>query len=351
MLSEVWLAVGGVCLGLAVLGVLVIVVGRWLRPSARWGNQDARVTLLALAAVGVFATVTGWLFGADPLSDKANVLRTSGLAAGSLVALHALWLNDRRRRVDEQRQALDSRRAEHDRERAAEERFLKSVELLGHDADQVRVGALHALAGLARNRPDYTQTVLDVFCSYLRRPFPHPDYSTPGDERTEWTDEARRDADRGRQVRLTAQRLMAELLPEVGDPLAPAYDLDLTGAGLEYLDLSERQIGRLTMHRAVCHQTTALYRTVVHGSAWLTGVHLRAGLVAYDARFGDKAWFSGFRADGPVDFARTWFAGETKFAGAVFQAEADFADSRFAVEPDWEETTFHAGWAAPPEAG
>lgn len=67
---------------------------------------------------------------------------TGGLAGGAVVALYALWLHDRRRRTDETRHELDS-------DKAADERFARSIELLGNQADQVRVGALHALVWLA----------------------------------------------------------------------------------------------------------------------------------------------------------------------------------------------------------
>ena len=132
------------------------------------------------ASVVLLVGVGGWLL-TDPATSRSDALKTGGLAGGAIVALYALWLNDRRRRVEERRQdierqrhELESQRAEQDRERVADERFAKAVELLGHAADQVRVGALHALAGLARSRPEYTQTVLDVLCSYLRRPFRTP---------------------------------------------------------------------------------------------------------------------------------------------------------------------------------
>jgi hypothetical protein len=46
--------------------------------------------------------------------------------------------------------------------KAADERFARSVELLGNEADQVRVGALHALTWLANATPRYKQTVRDT---------------------------------------------------------------------------------------------------------------------------------------------------------------------------------------------
>ncbi|MGH3672031.1 MAG: hypothetical protein ACRDSH_15590, partial [Pseudonocardiaceae bacterium] len=126
--------------------------------------------------------VTAALLTLDPATSKSDAVRTGGLASAAIVALYALWLNDRRRKVEESRHELERRSNEQDRERVADERFARAVELLGHEADQVRVGALHALAGLARSRPSYTQTVLDVVCSYLRRPFDHPG-SRPGRDR------------------------------------------------------------------------------------------------------------------------------------------------------------------------
>src|SRR5882757_6075983 len=123
----------------------------------RGDAQGWRLAATMMLALGVLGVVTGWvLTGANP--SKADALRTGGLAAGSVVALYALWLNDRRRRVEENRHEIDrglyqlqADRAELDRERADDERFARSVEMLGHDADQVRVGALHALAALARS--------------------------------------------------------------------------------------------------------------------------------------------------------------------------------------------------------
>lgn len=160
-----WLTICGAATGLA--AILIALVGvmqhRWLLLAS------------SLGAASAVLLVTGWLL-ADPSVSKADALKTGGLAGGAILALYALWINDRRRRTEEARQEVERGRAQQDRERVSDERFAKAVELLGHDADQVRVGALHALAGLARSRPSYTQTVLDALCSYLRRPFTHPSY-------------------------------------------------------------------------------------------------------------------------------------------------------------------------------
>lgn len=212
-----------------------------------------------IASVALLCGVGGWLL-ADPATSRSEALKTAGLAGGAVVALYALWLNDRRRRVEEARQAIEQQRHDVDRERISDERFAKSVELLGHEADQVRVGALHALAGLARTRPEYRQTVLDVLCSYLRRPFMHGRY-----EGVEGTAEEKREL----QVRLTAQRLIRDLLPP-SDVDGPGPDLDLTGAVLEYFDLSRRRIGGLLLRHASLYSSTNLSGSVFTGQAYFT---------------------------------------------------------------------------------
>jgi hypothetical protein len=313
--------------------------------------------ITVVLAVVVLLLVTAWVL-ADGI-NRGDALKTGGLAAGSVIALYALWLNDRRRRVEEQRQEieqgrqnletqryalelsrqeLDSRRADHDRERVADERFARAVELLGNDADQVRVGALHALAGLARSRPYYTQTVLDVLCSYLRRPFDHPRFMAIRGKEPTW--DTREDADRWLQVRLTAQRLIHDLLCPVSDPDATAYDLDLHGATLEYFDLSERVIGNLRAREMNLYMSTNLSNTQVRGGAWLTSSHAWGRLYLSNVVFADRSWFSKFRAEELVDFAGARFRGDTNFTDATFADPVTFADATFDRAVDFSRAAF-----------
>lgn len=296
---------------------------RQLRSPLLWTFVTAVVLLIA---------VGGWLL-TDPLTSRSDALKTGGLAGSAVVALYALWLNDRRRQVEERRQEverqrheLELRRSDADRARVADERFAKAVELLGHEADQVRVGALHALAGLARNREDeYRQTVLDVLCSYLRRPFEHPRYN----------DESQNgespEQERELQVRLTAQRLITELLPAADDDAAPAYNLDLTGAVTEYLDLSRRKIGELLLRYASLHSSTNLSGCRFTRRVYFTGAGTGHGrLIGYfrcrGTVFEDYAWFSGTQFAERADFKNTTFAGPTTFKDAKFNGDAEFTD-------------------------
>ena len=312
---------------------------------------SSRLVATMLVAFGALAAVTGWLL---PEASRADALKTGGLAAGAVVALYALWLNDRRRRVDEERQLLEhdrqeleNARAAHERERAADDRFLRAVEMLGHDTDQVRVGALHALAGVARARPSYTQDVLDVICSYLRRPFEHPEYAQRRGE-TVPSGMDRAEADRWRVVRLTAQRLLADLLPKAGTPDAPAYDLDLTGATLEYCDLSYRVIGKLSARAMKLYSSNSLHHCEVRGPAWFSVTESWGNFWLHHMEFHDLAWFKDVRTHAGVSYENTHFHGRVAFAGARFAGETSFKDTTFEQPADFARTEFTGPLTPPP---
>jgi hypothetical protein len=284
-----------------------------------------------VVAVVLLVVVSGWLL-TDPSTTHADALRTGGLAAGSVVALYALWLNDRRRKVEERRQEIERERhelellrAERERDRVTDERFAKSIELLGNDADQVRVGALHALAGIARSRPDYAQTVLDVICAYLRRPF--EDGKDP-------------ETQRELQVRLAAQRLIVDLLPAAGSA-EPAYHLDLTGATLRYFAPAGRKFGHLTIRYAKLHKSSNFSGCEFTGAAWFTQAKTVDGRFrCCDAVFAKRAWFSGTEFGALADFAGTTFTGEASFKDAVFAGDAEFQDTSFADSLDLSHARF-----------
>ncbi|MEU5691317.1 pentapeptide repeat-containing protein [Actinosynnema sp. NPDC020468] len=252
-----------------------------------------------LGAILVTAGTITLLLLLDPKSTLGESIKTGGLAGGAVVALYALWLNDRKRRTEEARHELES-------DKVADERFARSVELLGGEADQVRVGAMHALAGLARSTPRYRQTVLDVLCAYLRRPFRHPYYETRPDDPDRVvprdTADVPVDVAQERAVRLTAQRLITDLLPWGQDADETAYHLDLTGATVEYLRLEGRRVGRLTAR----------------------GTQFRGITALRGARFAKPALFTGATFHGRLQLAEVAFDGGVAFTEVAFEDEVDF---------------------------
>jgi pentapeptide repeat protein len=244
-----------------------------------------------LAAIAVTVATTVVLVLVEPTAPRSEAVRTGALSGGAVVALYALWLNDRRRRVEEDRHELEG-------VKVADERFARSVELLGNEADQVRVGALHSLVWLAGSTPRYKQTVFDVLCAYLRRPFDHPELrDEPGAPGADAQSDP--EADREREVRLTAQRLIADLLPWGEDPDDRLYHLDLSGACLEHFRLEGRRIGRLTARRARFHGITQLGRMEAAKPVLFT-----------DASFLGRLDLREARLDGGVSFQRAQFHGE-----------------------------------------
>ncbi|MEN8656156.1 pentapeptide repeat-containing protein [Streptomyces sp. 21So2-11] len=88
-----------------------------------------------------------------------------GVVAGT-GALVALVVSYRRQRIDEAG-------AHREATRLHTERFSQAVDELGSGSPAVRLGGVHALAGLADDAPtqDLRQACIDVLCAYLQLPF------------------------------------------------------------------------------------------------------------------------------------------------------------------------------------
>ncbi|MGC5041035.1 pentapeptide repeat-containing protein [Streptomyces sp. DT73] len=211
--------------------------------------------------------------------------------AGALVALVVAY---RRQRVDEAG-------AHREATRLHAERFSQAVDKLGSDSSAVRLGGVHALAGLADDAPskELRQTCIDVLCAYLRLPHA-PD---PGDDPAHLEEHQRYLA--LREVRHTILRLIGDhyRLPEGTHRSWQGCDLDLTGVtidGTMNLSGATFSAGRVSFDRA-----TFSAGRVIFGGATFSG-----GTVSFDG-----ATFSG----GTVSlYAATYSAGRVSFDGATF---------------------------------
>ena len=198
--------------------------------------------------------VTTWLLAiashAKPGTDQANArldaVRT-GLAAGAGAgAAVGLMLAFRRQHHQEIATDLTDRDAT---ERRITELYTKAVEQLGNDKAPVRLGGLYALERLAQDNPAHRQTIVNVICAYLRMPFsPTAPASKPEPEATEAPEEPAAETEtrtdgtgdtwqQERQVRLTAQRILAEHLRDdrakiSAPPILRAHVSGLTSASI-----------------------------------------------------------------------------------------------------------------------
>ena len=323
--------------------------------SAWWWMLSALVAVVITAFV-----VTTWLLAiashAKPGTDRANArldaVRT-GLAAGAGAgAAVGLMLAFRRQHHQEIATDLSDRDAT---ERRITELYTKAVEQLGNDKAPVRLGGLYALERLAQDNPDHRQTIVNVVCAYLRMPFsptaptrkPEPeaikeDLGEPAAE-TETRTVALSDTwQQERQVRLTAQRILAEHLRDNRDkdqrstdpPSArfwPGIRLDLAGATLIDFNLEDGVMARVNFEGAT-----------FTGRAWFFGATFAGGADFTGATFAGSAWFTGATFTGAT-FNGATFTGDADFHGATFGG-AWFDGATFGGAAAFLGATFGGAW-------
>ncbi|KQX34131.1 hypothetical protein ASD97_39655 [Streptomyces sp. Root63] len=247
--------------------------------------------------------------------------------AGALVALVVAY---RRQRVDETG-------AHREATRLHTERFSQAVDKLGSDSPAVRLGGVHALAGLADDAPtqDLRQTCIDVLCGYLQLPFT-PD---PGEDPAHQEEHHRYLA--FRKVRHTILRLIGDHYrrPQGTHRSWQGSDLDLTGVTIDSdMDFAGAVFsdGRVDFRDA--RFTSG--RVNFHGARFSSGTVKFQGAVFSGGRmdFRSAAFTGGtvdFRrarfTDGTVDFRSATFTGGTvDFHSATFTGgTVDFRFARF----------------------
>ncbi|MFJ3594737.1 pentapeptide repeat-containing protein [Streptomyces sp. NPDC090231] len=262
--------------------------------------------------------------------------------AGALVALVVAY---RRQRVDEAG-------AHREATRLHTERFTQAVEQLGSDSPAVRLGGIHALAGLADDAPDdnLRQTCIDVLCAYLRLPFSpdpgdlpdtFPDGTSPSEERRD-THQDKSDRYRAlREVRHTILRLIGDhyRIPKGTHRSWQGCNLDLTRVAIDGdVDFTNATFSDVTVNfsgatfsdgtvsftRAKFSDGTVDFSraTFSGGTVYFFDAKFSGGTVDFSrATFSDgTVYFYGAKfSDGTVDFSRATFSGGTvSFGGATF---------------------------------
>lgn len=288
-----------------------------------------------LAAVSVVAVlVAGAVFYAGWALLKVRGLRPEGeidaralfelvkvsfgvvAGAGALVALVVAY---RRQRVVEDGALRDGTRLH-------TERFTAAVSQLGDDSPAVRLGGVHALAGLADDAPTHalSQTAIDVLCAALRLPstakvheeHADGDAATLRDHPSLRDRSALRDHLAQREVRHTVIRVVRDhlRLPPGHPRTWQGYDFDFTNAVFDGGDFTGAVFsgGTVSFRGAVFSEGIADFRSAVFSGA--TVDFGRAEFSGGGVRF-HEATFSG----GRIDFGEAQFSsGTVDFAGAEF---------------------------------
>ncbi|WP_158558208.1 pentapeptide repeat-containing protein [Spongiactinospora gelatinilytica] len=333
---------------------------------------------LALTAAGlVFLTALVWVLGPGALWVLEHIDGVGGLAGKELAAaidatrgraltmatgtaaLVAVYYTARN--ADTARRTFQLGERGHDTDR-----YGKAAEQLGHSQAPVRLAGLYALERLAQNNPDLRQTIADVICAYLRMPY-HPPreeerlHRIRGAQRAYHARLARRpapaqgrDPHEERQVRLTAQRILADHLrrrtsPPQGrraraatpaDRFWPGIRLDLTGATLIDFDFQDCRAASARFSDALFWGDTVFRaarfeQEAEFGAAEFTGRARFGG-----AEFGGRAGFGEAKFAGRADFQAAVFSGSARFGKAGFAQSAEFGRAVFTGRTDFEEAEF-----------
>ncbi|MER6342336.1 pentapeptide repeat-containing protein [Streptomyces tendae] len=292
-------------------------------------------TVAVLTAGAVF--YTGWdLLGARELKPEHRidsktlfdlVKLSFGVVAGA-GALVALVVAYRRQRVDEDGALRETTRLH-------TERFTTAVSQLGNDSAAVRLGGVHALAGLADDAPTRAlrQTCIDVLCAYLRLPYSARADLPPNDAEALHTYLALR------EVRHTVIRLIRDhlCLPPEHPHSWQGHDLDFTNVIFDGGDFSDAQFSSGDVYF-----TGAEFSD---GKVYFSGAAFSGASVSFSrAKFSDAmvAFNNAKFSDGIISFLDADFSGgivdftDVEFTGSlvVFSAEfsgsmVDFAGTQF----------------------
>ncbi|UAX58514.1 pentapeptide repeat-containing protein (plasmid) [Streptomyces sp. A144] len=309
------------------------------QPRPTPDDRELRLWRVGRALVVTFAAAvlvaSGIFYGLVYLLDFQEIDNTAKLDAKTLFdlvklsfgvvagagALVALVVAYRRQRVDEAG-------AHREATRLHTERFSQAVDKLGSDSPAVRLGGVHALAGLADDAPDdnLRQTCIDVLCAYLQLPFT-PD---PGDDPAHQEEHHRYLA--LRKVRHTILRLIGDHYrrPSGTHRSWQGCDLDLTGVTIDGdMDFSGATFsgGRVSFRGAEFSGGKVSFR----------GAEFSGGEVVsfYGAAFsgGDMDFFGATFSGGTMSFTGATFSGgivsygdATFSGGRVYFREAEFSD-------------------------
>lgn len=269
-------------------------------------------------------TTTGLLLAYGHDNNELEAIKTASTIVLGTGGAAALLLAARRQRSTEIALNQKDRDLQHQERDAIERRitdlYTKAADQLGSDKAPVRLAGLYALERVAQNNRDLRQTIVNVWCAYLRMP-----YDPPGDE----ADPTHLERLQEREVRLTAQRLIADHLHSGGSTFWSDITLDLTGATLIDFDL---------VHCTV-HTSTFRSATFV-GAAHFDGSNFTGDTDFIHAKFTGTVRFLAVTFNGKADFNRASFANKASFPAAHFVGTANFVLVTFGGDANFFNVTF-----------
>ncbi|MFC0436481.1 pentapeptide repeat-containing protein [Kutzneria buriramensis] len=283
--------------------VVVVVVVAWVATTELWNVASAPKDPAAAAKV-------------DAIKTGLSTAAGAGGVFALLLAVRRQWHQE----LTAADVTIDATA------RRITELYTKAADQLGSDKAPVRLAGLYALERLAQVNPSQRTTIVQVMCAYLRMPYTPPGTTPEPGNTTEQRHEYR-DLVQEREVRLTAQRILAEHLRPGYDFDHPATTfwpntaLDLTGATLIDFDLSG------------CHLTVGVFtRARFVGVTNFGYAEFASDAMFGGARFVGEGRFGGAKFRWTTDFAEAEFAGDAQFDRAEFDVNAGFSRAAFCGE-------------------
>jgi hypothetical protein len=178
------------------------------------------------------------------IADRAVYQSKSQLVVAGSGAGAGLYVQYRKQQTGEVKSALDHANSRRDQDKLFTERYTQAAAQLGNPAAAVRLAGVYALARIADDSGRDRPTCVKVLCAYLRMPY-DPDDPAKADER---------------EVRTTAQAVLAERLHADHPGFWAGAEIDLRGAHLIDFDLSRTTAAVLRADRAT-----------FSGHAWFDG--------------------------------------------------------------------------------
>ncbi|WP_328647387.1 pentapeptide repeat-containing protein [Amycolatopsis sp. NBC_00348] len=321
----------------AMVGTAGILLRRRLRPRTA-GTPPLSWWVVVAAAVVVGLTAwgaTSWLLteagtAKDKGAARVEAIKTGlGIGAGT-TGIFALLLAVRRQWHGE----VDAA------EKNTTELYTKAADQLGSDKAPVRLAGLYALERLAQGNPRQRQSIVNVICSYLRMPYQLPD-AEMSDDAPDMIRAEQRDRVQEREVRLAAQRILADHLhPELTEVFWERIDLDLTGAHLINFDLTECRAHVAGFVGATFTGDAWFIDATFAGSARFGDATFTGGAGFTRATFMGNARFAGTTFAGSARFENAIFSGKVRFGGATFKGSATFTGASFIGDVQFEYATF-----------
>jgi uncharacterized protein YjbI with pentapeptide repeats len=276
--------------------------------------------------------ITSWLLsiaGTEP-GRKIEAIKTGftvGAGVGGtfalLLATRRQWLQERIHVHDREIDAAN----QHDAiERRVTELYSKAADQIGNEKPAVRLAGLYSMERLAQNHRQYRQTIVNVFCAYLRMAF--PERANPAEVHA-WEEE--------KQVRLAAQDILARHLryPSNEKDQAdfwPKVFLKLNGAHLIDFRLDSARVS-----------TADFTGATFNGDAQFTGTCFRGPALFRNATFNGKVTFADVSFRSIASFIEAKFHKYAAFRKAAFSNRATFAKAAFMADATFTESSFDKG--------